>query len=106
MPAQSRVGDKSHVPADHHGCPACPHAATGPAIVGSPNVFVNSLPALRVDDMGMHGSCCGPNTWKAKTGSGSVFINGRPAHRVGDADTHCGGLGAMIEGSPDVFTGG
>jgi len=28
-----------------------------------------------------------------------------PAHRLGDMDTHCGGVGQLIEGSPDVIVG-
>ena len=107
MPPQGRLGDKSLVPADAHGCPACPHgAATGPAVMGSPNVFVNGLPALRVTDMGVHAACCGPNLWWATMGSATVFINGLAAHRMGDQDTHCGGLGKLIQGSPNVNTGG
>ncbi len=106
MPAQSRLGDRSHAPADVHGCPACPHVVTGPAIVGSPNVNVNGKPALRKDDTGVHAACCGPNVWTAVGGSATVFINGRPAHRAGDKDMHCGGAGFMIEGSTNVFTGG
>lgn len=106
MPAQSRLGDRSSCGADAHGCPSCPHPVVGPAIVGSPDVNVNSLPALRVGDMGTHAACCGPNTWKAVAGSTTVFINGKPAHRRGDADRHCGGMGVMTDGSPNVFTGG
>jgi len=106
MPPQSRLGDKSQVPADAHGCPACPHPAVGPAISGSPNCNVNSMPALRVSDTGVHAACCGPNTWEAKVGSGTVFINNKAAHRLGDMDKHCGGVGQMIDGSPNVLTGG
>ena len=106
MPGQGRLGDKSNVSADAHGCPACPHPGVGPAIIGSPDVNVNKLPALRVDDKGIHAACCGPNTWTAAKGSGTVFINGKAAHRMGDADKHCGGNGKMIEGSSNVITGG
>ena len=106
MPAQSRLGDKSQVPADAHGCPACPHSCIGPAVAGSPNVNVNGKPALRVGDPGVHAACCGPNTWTATIGSCTVFINKKPAHRLNDMDTHCGGVGKMVEGSPDVITGG
>lgn len=105
-PPQARLGDKSMVPADSHGCPACPHPCIGPAVGGSPDVFVNGLPAVRVGDPGIHAACCGPNTWKAKAGSATVLINGKKAHRQGDADKHCGGTGQMVEGSPNVFTGG
>ena len=106
MPPQARLGDKSNVPVDAHGCPACPHPGVGPAIVGSPDVFVNYRPALRVGDKGIHAACCGPNTWVATMGSATVLINNKQAHRLGDLDTHCGGVGQMIEGSNDVITGG
>ena len=106
MAAQGRLGDKSQVPVDAHGCPACPHPAVGPAIIGSPNVNVNKMPALRVDDTGIHMACCGPNTWTAQAGSSTVFINNKAAHRQGDADKHCGGMGKLIMGSPNVIVGG
>lgn len=106
MPFQSRYNDQSQVPADAHGCTACPHPAVGPAISGSANVMVNGLPALRVGDNGTHVACCGPNTWIAQTGSGTVMINGMQAHRLGDQDIHCGGMGFMIQASNNVTVGG
>jgi uncharacterized Zn-binding protein involved in type VI secretion len=106
MPPQGRLGDKSQVSADAHGCPACPHPATGPAVQGSPDVLVNHKPALRAGDKGIHAACCGPNMWTAAKGSGTVLINNMPAHRLGDMDQHCGGVGNLIEGSPDVIVGG
>ena len=78
----------------------------GPAINGSPNVYVNKRPALRVNDPGIHAACCGPNTWNAAMGSGTVHINNLPAHRQDDMTVHCGGVGKLIEGSGDVKTGG
>jgi len=105
MPPQGRLGDKSRVPVDAHGCPACPHTAIGPAITGSQDVLVNFKPALRVGDMGLHAVCCGPNTWVASEGSSTVFINYRKAHRKGDSDRHCGGSGFLVDGSPDVIVG-
>lgn len=105
MPPQARIGDASQVPADAHGCPACPHPAIGPAISGSPNVHTNGRPSVRVGDNGIHAACCGPNTWGAKTGSRSVLINGRPAHRLGDLVRHCGGIGNTIVGSGNVIVG-
>jgi len=105
MPSQGRLGDKSYAPADGHGCIACAHPVIGPAIKGSSDVFVNSLPALRVGDNGVHAACCGPNTWTAVKGSSTVFINGRPAHRMGDQDMHCGGMGQLVEGSSNVMVG-
>ncbi len=106
MPPQARLGDKALIPADAHGCVACPHTASGPAVAGSPNVNVNGRPAIRVDDPGIHTACCGGNTWNAQTGSKSVFINGKPAHRLGDVVRHCGGTGKCIEGSGNVIVGG
>ncbi|MCA9516225.1 MAG: hypothetical protein KC635_14880 [Myxococcales bacterium] len=105
MPEQGRVSDNAHCGADAHGCPACPHAVTGPGVSGSPNVFVNALPALRVGDPGIHAACCGPNTWEAVEGAPSVFMNGKKAHRKGDGTKHCGGDGELVVGSPNVFVG-
>ena len=102
---QGRLGDMSQVPADSHGCPACPHPAVGPAITGAPTVLVNGLPALRVTDTGMHAACCGPNTWVAVKGSPTVLIENQQAHRLGDDDKHCGGMGMLIMGSADVLVG-
>lgn len=106
MPQQGRVGDRSDIPANTHGRPCCPHHCIGPAIAGSPNVVVNQRAALRIGDPGIHAQCCDSNTWVAKTGSGTVVINNIPAHRLGDLDQHCGGIGVLIEGSPNVIVGG
>ena len=106
MPGAGRLSDKSKVEGDAHGCPACPHTAVGPAIIGSPNVNINKRPALRVGDVGIHAACCGPNMWTATKGSATVMVNKRAAHRKGDMDTHCGGVGNLIEGSDDVIIGG
>ena len=99
------MGDKSQAFADAHGCPGCPHPASGPAISGSPNVNINSRAALRVADSGVHAACCGTNSWTATTGARTVFINGKSAHRLGDQTQHCGGLGHLSEGSTNVFIG-
>jgi len=104
--ANARLGDNSKVPSDAHGCPACPHTCVGPHIEGSPDVFINGKPAIRVGDPGIHSCCCGPNTHTAKVGSATVIINGKKAHRKDDDVTHCGGMGKSIEGSEDVFSGG
>jgi uncharacterized Zn-binding protein involved in type VI secretion len=106
MPPAFRLGDMAQIPADAHGCPACPHPAVGPAILGSNDVIVNSRPAIRLGDQGMHAICCGPNFWKPVKGSGTVMINGKPAIRLGDMTQHCGGVGQTIQGSPDVIIGG
>ncbi len=105
MPPQARIGDKSQVPTDAHGCPACPHTAIGPAVQGSTNVITNGRPSVRVGDQGVHAACCGPNLWNAKTGSSTVLINGRPSHRLSDLVIHCGGIGRTVQGSPNVIVG-
>ncbi|HSN96651.1 MAG TPA: PAAR domain-containing protein, partial [Candidatus Nanopelagicales bacterium] len=105
MARVGRVGDQAKCPEDAHACPGCEHSVIGPAKEGSPDVFVNGRAALRVGDPGEHGSCCGPNTWEALRGSTGVFFNGIPVHRVGDATKHCGGQGALAEGSPNVLIG-
>ena len=93
------------MPADTHGKFCCAHDAIGPGIQGSPDVLVNNRAALRVSDPGIHSACCGPQTWIATEGAQTVLINNLPAHRQNDQDQHCGGVGFMIEGSPDVFVG-
>jgi uncharacterized Zn-binding protein involved in type VI secretion len=106
MPALGRLGDRAATSTpDAHGCPACPHPAIGPAILGSKDVIVNGRPALRFQDTGMHSTCCGGGMWMAVQGSTTVFINQRPAFRVNDAVQHCGGIGKLIEGSGNVFVG-
>jgi uncharacterized Zn-binding protein involved in type VI secretion len=75
-------------------------------VAGSPNVFINGQPVLRIGDPGVHSACCGPNTWKCAEGSATVLVNGIPVVRLGDGTTHCGGSGKMIEGSPNVIIGG
>ena len=107
MPAAMRVSDLAKATSDAHGCPACPHPPIGPAIIGSNDVFINKLPALRQDDIGIHAVCCAMNMWTAQKGSGTVFINSKAAMRVDDQTTHCGGTGTcQSPGSPDVIIGG
>lgn len=73
------------------------------AMVGSTNVFTNSMPAARAHvDMVMCSKHPGPPIPIA-TGSGTVFINGMPAARVDDK-TGCSG--SITKGSRNVFIGG
>src|SRR5262245_16404114 len=106
MPGQCRLGDKSNIPACVHGCPACPHPAVGPALIGSMDVNVNKMPAIRVDDTGMHTACCNTNMWTAKIGSGTVYINGKAAHRMGVQAQPWGGFGQRTEAPTNVIVGG
>ncbi|MBS2021967.1 MAG: PAAR domain-containing protein [Deltaproteobacteria bacterium] len=103
MPAAARLGDNAQIQQDAHGCPSCPHPGTGPITAASPDVFVNKRPAGRVDDLGLHAVCCGPNIFQVAKGSPDVYVNGKPFARNGDKTTHCGGNGKIIEGSPDVM---
>lgn len=105
MPKAGRLGDTSYVRSDSHGCSRCAHSAVGPSVVGSSNVTINDRPALRVGDTGVHSTCCGDNQWKAAHGAPRVLVNGRPAHRIGDTDEHCGGIGHLLTGSPNVLIG-
>lgn len=105
MPMVSRVGDCALNPADAHGCPACPHPVVGPGVSGSPNTLINGSAALRIGDPGVHAACCGPNVWACATGSGTVYVNNVAVSRVGDITAHCGGVGALIQGSPNVDVG-
>jgi uncharacterized Zn-binding protein involved in type VI secretion len=103
MPAAARLGDNAQVDNDAHGCPACPHPGIGPIVVGSPDVFINSLPAARQDDIGIHAVCCGPNNFTIKKGSPTIYVNNKPLARVNDNCQHCGGAGPIKVGSPDVM---
>lgn len=85
-----------------HSCHFPPTLATG----GSPDVYVNERPLMRVGDAYVpHGcpACPKPSHQrKLAVGSGSVFVNGRPAGRIGDA-IDCGGQAQT--GSNNVFIG-
>jgi len=108
MPAAARRKDISMNPADAHGCLVCPHSVSGPAITGSNDVFVAGQAQLRASgaDQGVHGACCGPNSWVTMQGSGTVYVNDLPAVRLGDATKHCGGVGSIITGADTVIIGG
>jgi len=105
MPGAGRVGDNATSPADAHGCPTGAHPVIGPAVAGSPDVFVNNMPGVRVGDQGIHAPACGPKTWVAVQGAPRVFINDRPAFRCTDAAQFVSSAGTLIEGSPDVLIG-
>ncbi|MBO0664122.1 PAAR domain-containing protein [Jiella sp. MQZ9-1] len=80
MPPAHRQGDIG----SGHGCHFPPSAATG----GSPDVFTNGRPQMRVGDTYAPRSCvaghAGPHGRALAQGSASVFINGRKAGRLGD----------------------
>lgn len=91
------VGDLAKCQEDNHGCKECPHTVQGPIITGSPTVDIRERPAARKGDIGVHSSCCGPNTFTIIEGDPKVLIDGIPAARLKDKTQHCGGIGMIIE---------
>jgi uncharacterized Zn-binding protein involved in type VI secretion len=85
-----------------HACHFPPSAANG----GSPDVYVNGKPLMRVGDSYVEHACdaghAGPHGRALAEGSATVFINGKPAGRIGDA-IDCGG--AAQTGSSNVHIG-
>lgn len=96
MPAAIRKGDICK----GHSC-----WVPRPNDEGSPNVFINGIPAHRVGDHWMT-HCCGPACHDsiAATGSPDVFVNGKKLCRVDDL-TACGSSMGDTH-SPDVFVNG
>ena len=100
MPGVARLGDKC----TGHDC-FPPRKSTS----GSPNVFINGVPALRVGDSWKEHCCThsdmphGCHDGVQESGSSSVFVNGRPLARIGDS-VSCGGT--VATGSMNVFAGG
>lgn len=96
MPAVTRKGDMCTGHADFP-----PRKSTS----GSPNVFVNDIPAHRQNDSwAVHcnslPSCHGGNL---ASGSSTVYANGRQLGRIGDP-VNCGSR--VATGSGNVFAGG
>jgi uncharacterized Zn-binding protein involved in type VI secretion len=98
-----RVRDKS-VTVNVNSEGGCGHRI-GFAVDGSNNVLINNRPALRVTDYGVHGRPYHKHKWHAKGGALRVLINGLTPHRRGDPTEHCAGMGALVEGSPNVLIG-
>jgi uncharacterized Zn-binding protein involved in type VI secretion len=94
MPAVARVGDAGQV-----------HCSGYTMASGSPDVFVNNRPVIRVGDPStVHAGpgLCVPHVARVSAGSGSVFVNGRPIARVGDPLAVCT---KILQGSPSVNAG-
>lgn len=93
MPGIARVGDTLAA----HGPFAPSQMATG-----SPNVFIQGVPACRVGDVTtVH--CAGPvcHIGTGVVGSPKVFINGAPALRIGDT-MDCGSV--IVGGATKVLS--
>lgn len=95
MPAASRKGD---ICTGHDCFP--PRVSDS----GSPNVFINGIPALRVGDHYVTHQC-GHSSHDSvvAAGSSTVFVNGKPLARIADSIA-CGS--AVGQGSSNVFAGG
>ena len=73
------------------------------SITGSPDVFINSIEALRQDDQyGVHVCLTNSHSSTVSGGSATVFVNGKPLARIGDAIA-CGSI--IAQGSANVFAG-
>ncbi|MBQ0756425.1 MAG: type VI secretion system PAAR protein [Amphritea sp.] len=94
MPKAARLGDIG----SGHGC-----FPPSPIVVGSGDVLIDGIPAVRVGDaLAPHGcSKCPPHGRAIAAGSSSVMINGRPAARVGDSIS-CGGSVAAGSGTISI----
>ncbi|WP_230942042.1 PAAR domain-containing protein [Burkholderia stagnalis] len=80
-----------------------PRHVTGSLIRGSPNVFINSRPAMRAQlSLGVCSDHAGPPQIVGQ-GSSTVFINDQPASRKEDK-LMCSAV--ISDGSPNVFIGG
>lgn len=77
-------------------------------VMGSGNVFINGIPAVRQGDATSGHGCFPPTT--IATGSPTVFVNGIPLVRVTDTNVPhvCGPIvdfGILENASSDVFVG-
>ena len=100
MPAVTRLGDNC---TGHECFP--PRSSTS----GSPNVYVNDIPAHRQGDGWSAHTCTHPDIphgthgGSLAAGSSTVFVNGKQLGRIGDP-VSCGS--SVASGSKNVFAGG
>jgi RHS repeat-associated protein len=94
----------THPPSGPPPVPPTPMPSIGMVTLGvSTRVLINSMPAARVDDIGLAPTCCGlPVAWfKIKTGSSNVFVGGVRAARLSDICKAC----PMIPETPSASAG-
>jgi uncharacterized Zn-binding protein involved in type VI secretion len=95
-----RVGDQC-TGTCNAGSSGHPRTFIGTWLTGSPDVFVDDLPVVRIGDTGI--TDCGHQI-VATGGSTSGFANDLSIHRVGDAVTVTeGGTGVSTTGSPTTL---
>lgn len=80
----------------------CESPTTQTSLIGSDDVFANSIGVVRVGDpMNVHpGPGCGGHAPPLSEGSPNVYANNRPVGRRGDP---YGGDHILMTGSPNVF---
>lgn len=82
--------------------PGAQHDSAGGALItGSPDVFINGNPAVRLGDQVQSHGRRGHRAPVMVSGSDTVFINGLPAVREGDVAS----CGHTITGSDNVSIG-
>lgn len=95
MPAAARLGDSG-----------VPHCSSFVIATGSPNVFINGLPAASVGDITtshlMPAGKCVSHVATITSGSPRVLVNGRPLATLGSVIAGCT---AVATGSPNVIAG-
>jgi uncharacterized Zn-binding protein involved in type VI secretion len=82
----------THPPSGPPPVPPTPLPSFGMLLLGvTPRVLIHSIPAGRVEDIGLAPTCCGlPPAWfKIMTGSSNVFIGGARAARLLDVCKAC-----------------
>jgi hypothetical protein len=107
-PAAVRALVDINVGVGSHGRKCCLHGIVGMVPLGSGDVSINGMDAVRQYDVGIHtvATCCGPHVLVCVGASSTVFINGRGAVRVDDMVAYCCGVGTWATGSGDVNIGG
>jgi uncharacterized Zn-binding protein involved in type VI secretion len=80
-----------------------PNPGPRPPQEGSPNVFVNTFPVVRTNDLWVDHHAPPLNDEFVPSGSLTVFVNSEQIVRQGDA-LNCGDF--ADKSSPDVFAGG
>lgn len=103
MAALARKTDEHRGVCDH-GLLCCPHVVVGEIAEGSPDYYVNGLPAARLND-GVTHDCPHCGTGFISSSSQTVMANGRGIARLGDAVTYPAGSGTITMASGNVNVG-
>ena len=105
MPAVARKDSTDTVDSPDGAGKNCASPSTQSTDIGSDDVFVNGIGAVRQGDpMISHPEAgdCAPHAPGLSAGSSTVFVNGKQIGRIGDAYSGH----TISSGSPNVFAGG